>query len=170
MFGIWFLSLKTNVKKQSDTVLIIETGSGKNIFLILFSFILLFQLPMIKYSGIIVCFILWTYKNEWIFNKETEKMIFHSTFLWIHVSSKIVFYKNIKTLKISKNSNTEGTSFYDLLLITEDGKKFCITTISWCSRVKPEMDMIKPYLPTTTEYIIHENCFKKEKILSKDNY
>ena len=162
-----FLIPKYIVKQRKENFLKVETGSGRSTFIFYVLIILYFQEPYILYPGILICILVWTYKTEWILDRQKAIVRYEKRILWIIYEDDTIEASTIREMLIKKKPNGSGVGYcYQLLLITNKEEKHCVATRGYCSQLKPIVNDLKRFLPDSVIYQPHPDCSKKEHFIS----
>ncbi len=130
---------------------------------------LFFQEPYILYSGLLLCLTIWTYKTEWIFDRKTEKIRYEKRILWIVYEDCAIDISNIKQIALHKVVNGSGIGYcYKLKLVTQDQEEINIATRGQCYLLKTIVHDFRSFLPDIIAFLPHEDCLKKEPLISFD--
>lgn len=166
---MYFVKQKYIVIEKKSGLLHVETNSGHNWFLFFVVFILLFNAKYIMYPGILLCFIIWTYKKEWIIKISTNELICNKYILWI-VYEQIKFeIHDIKEIGIKRIVDAQAVGYdYNLYMKFRSGESINVTRRSRCIDLRPIVNDFRFLLPESVIFAPHEDYFKEEEFIRFD--
>jgi len=158
---MYFQNPEFIVKYRSDTGLKFETNSGRSFIVPAFCIALFFFPDYIRYPGMTICLLAWTYREDWIVDKAAGKLKCERTIAWMSYEAK-VYSLNIRELRIEKRWGGGGHVGYSLIIIQDDGNAFSFANRSDCRLLRKIAMNLRPYLPPSTRYKIPLPRFRHE--------
>jgi hypothetical protein len=166
---MYLISPNYIVKEKNAGLLHVETNSGRSWFLTFVILISLFQEMYVTGLSILLCFIVWTYKREWLIKISTNELTSRSTILWMVFDETTLKINEVVEIWMKKVANGIGAGFaYIVYIKAVDGESVRVATRGRCVDLKPIINDFRIMLPETIKFTPHEDYFKGEKFIRFD--
>jgi hypothetical protein len=156
----YLLDSQYRVFKKDDDELIIETASGRNVFIFLALFVFAFWPIAIFLISLLLAITIWTYQKIWIFNKKDEVIICQHKALWFTVYQKEIQMKDLKLISVwmEMANGDAGSGFaYAFSMTTNESERITIAARRKSEMIKPIFDDVKKML-TENVLIGNHDC------------
>jgi hypothetical protein len=144
-----------SVREQSPTHIKYEVSSGRQWIMVFPFFVSLFLPYNIVRIGVPLClFIFWTYSYCWTFNKQTQKICYSVSVLWVVIKKGCIDYDAIDGVVVLDGYvNPDGGGTYCRLILRRNGGDDLIIAKSASFELLKEVyDGIQPYFPDGISY------------------
>ena len=133
------------VKRESDSILVVETASGRN--LLLFGVILwsaFWGSILIFFACLACCLLVWTFREVWTFGDVIKRERF---LLGITLQTTAILPDSIRFLTVIASEGTRQVDSFALSLDLFDGRQLQITSRPRLEMLDPTIQKIRSHLP-----------------------